>query len=488
VAGYDHVAVCLDSQPYRRSEVFGEYKAGRESLSPQAMEQFQRVKERLIADGLLLWSAPGLEADDVIATAVTMARGHDLETTIASSDKDLMILVSDADHVRQLSFATGAVFDEEAVRLKFGVLPSGMRDLLALTGDKSDNVPGVTGVGEKTAALVVNSPAGLDGALRGEPVKGLTPRLADLIADNRETVLLARKLIQLDTTAPINFSDVFNRREPRPLTTTTTGFDEADFEDAPPSEPRAAAPVASNDVQPKTSKTELKSAPVTVEQVVEAGRKAAAPETMRQPAPDAIVLRPEPPKEWALQLEPGTTRDAWTMAKTLHDSRLFTQFNNAQAIFAVILRGRSLGIDAVTSLANFHIIEGRATMHAALIVGLILKSGKAEYFDLAETSDEKATWVTKRKGSTRETVMTWTVADALNAGMLVGTPDDARGVSKSGKPSNWDKYRPAMLRWRAATELARAVYPDVTTGLYTPDEISEGVHDPEIEERHSAAE
>jgi hypothetical protein len=72
--------------------------------------------------------------------------------------------------------------------------------------------------------------------------------------------------------------------------------------------------------------------------------------------------------------------------------------------------------------------------------------------------------------------------------MLTGTPDDARGVSKSGKPSNWDKYRATMLRWRAATELARAVYPDVVTGLYSPDEISEGTHDPQIEAKLNAAE
>ena len=71
--------------------------------------------------------------------------------------------------------------------------------------------------------------------------------------------------------------------------------------------------------------------------------------------------------------------------------------------------------------------------------------------------------------------MTFSVRDALNAGLMIGTPDDARGVpSRSGKPSNYDKYRKTMFRWRAAVELARAVYPDVTTGIYTPDEISDG--------------
>lgn len=460
VAGYDYVAICVDRPPYARKKLFDGYKAHREAPPPQMVEQFTRVKERLEQDAMLLWGVQGFEADDIIATAVALASDDELDITIASSDKDLMCLVSDARNVRQLSIASGALFDEKGVFEKFGVPPVLMPELLALMGDSSDGIPGIEGVGPKTAAALLKQFGSLEDAL-SFPDQIKTPKLRESVAKGATNARLALKLVTLDTTAPIKFSEIYERREPKTLTK-AKGFDEAEFEDEPSSRPEQDSSGSAGSAE---------------------GNQ--APETPKRDKSQSIELRPEPPKEWALQLEPGTTRDAWTMAVKLHDSRVFSQFNNANAIFAVMLRGRSLGIDAVTSLSNFHIIEGRPAMHAALIVGLVLKSGKAEYFDLIETTNENAKWVTKRKGSSREVVLDWTIEDALNAGLLTGTPEKAFGVSKSGKPSNWDKYRRTMLRWRAATELARAVYPDVTTGIYTPDELAEGVYDPEIEARHA---
>jgi len=178
---------------------------------------------------------------------------------------------------------------------------------------------------------------------------------------------------------------------------------------------------------------------------------------------------------WALELEPASGQEAYTMAKALYNSRLYSNFPSHEAIFAVILRGRSLGLDATTALANFHVVEGKPTMSATLIVGLVLQSGKAEYFDLVETTDEQAVYVTRRKGSTKEVEMAFTVNDAVAAGLLERLRDGTlRGVSRSGKPSNWDKWRRPMLLARCSVQLSRAVYPDVCAGLYTPDEISDG--------------
>ncbi len=473
VAGYDHVAICIDRPPYKRRELLPSYKAQREAPPAQMVEQFRRVKERLEADGYLLWGAQGFEADDIIATAVRAAAKCSLDVMIASSDKDLMQLIVDRDEaddvpgVRQMSWATGQVFDSKAVFEKFAVPPALMADLLALTGDSSDNIPGVAGVGPKTAAALLKQFGSFEDVITfADQIK--QPKLRESVLRDGVAAKLARQLVALDSNAPIQFTDLFEKREPKPLSEVIdVQFDEAsEPSNEKPSDPPPAPEPRQGDAGPKVA--------------------SATPRPTAAPASTALVVRPEPPKEWALQLEPGTTEDAWKMSKVLHNSRLFTQFGTAEAIFAVLLRGRSLGIDAVTSLSNFHVIEGKPTMHASLIVGLILKSGKADYFDLAETSNERAVWITRRKGSTREVEMVWTVADALNAGLLVGTPDDARGVSKSGKPSNWDKYRRTMLRWRGAVELARAVYPDVTTGLYTPDEVSDGVYDPAIEERHVA--
>jgi hypothetical protein len=105
----------------------------------------------------------------------------------------------------------------------------------------------------------------------------------------------------------------------------------------------------------------------------------------------------------------------------------------------------------------------------------VLRSGKAEFFELVELSTAKVTYETKRKGARKEVAVSWTMEDAARAGLVTKGPGGSyHGVSRSGKPSNWDKYPRAMLRHRAATELARAVYPDVTAGLYTPDEINDG--------------
>ena len=111
----------------------------------------------------------------------------------------------------------------------------------------------------------------------------------------------------------------------------------------------------------------------------------------------------------------------------------------------------------------------------------------AAYFDLVESTRDRAEWVTKRKGSGRETKLAWTIEDAHAANLVEKSGGgDFRGISRSGKPSNWDKYRRTMLRWRAGTELARAVYPDVTAGIYTPDELADGPAPESLEAPHAA--
>jgi len=457
-AQYDYAAVCCDCGPYLRKAISADYKAQRDAPPPQAVEQITRVKERLAADGLLLWEVKGYEADDLIATAVGLLSGIDTEIMIASSDKDLLQLVSDTMRVRALSFASGVVFDEKAVFEKFGVPPHMMAELLALMGDSSDNIAGIKGVGVKTAAALLAQFGSLEDIFSGSE-KIEKPKLKEAIVSGKESARLALKLVTLYTNAPIKTEEIYERREPQKL-------------------------------KKERSLDELEDEIFTPEPTPANGTPAAAPATQ-----SVQVIHPKPvepqqalaiakPEDWALQLEPASGKGAYWLAERLNDSRLFSQFTNADAIFAVILRGRSLGIDAVTSLANFHVIKGRPVMHASLIVGLVLKSGKAEHFDLVETTEDKATWITKRRGSSREVTLSWTIDEALEAGLVERQANgNLRGVSQSGQPSNWDKYRRTMLRWRAATELARAVYPDVTTGLYTPDEIGEGVYNPEVERK-----
>jgi 5'-3' exonuclease len=154
-SGYDYVAVCCDWPPYRRAKLHPQYKAHREKPSEVMVEQFRRTKERLAADGYLVWQVDGFEADDVISTAVQYAKRDELDVTVASSDKDLLSLVDDAVPVRVLRLSTGEVFTRLEVTQHFGVPPELMPDLLALMGDKSDNIPGIPLVGPKNGAALL---------------------------------------------------------------------------------------------------------------------------------------------------------------------------------------------------------------------------------------------------------------------------------------------------------------------------------------------
>jgi 5'-3' exonuclease len=452
--GYDLCAVACDAPPYKRKQISADYKAQRDAPPPQAVEQFQRVKERLVADGFLLWAAQGFEADDVIATATARAVGDGLEVTIASSDKDLYALVDDERGVKALSLATNQLVDEAAVRERFCVSPVLIPELLALMGDTSDNVPGVPKVGIKTAAALLEK--------HGPTVEDVIANAADIprellrdaILGHVRTIRVARELVRLNADVPIKWEELYEERKPKPIGKGRNDWQDADFEED--------EPVTAAEKQPEPT-PEPKSEPQQ--------------EPPRAKPVTSIVRAPAPPQEWALALEPPDAKGAWIVSNKLFESRMFGNFGSPEAIFAIVLRGRALGLDAGTALASFHVVEGRPTMHAGLIIGLVLKSGKAEYFDLVETSSTTATWATKRKGARHETKLTWTIEDACAAGLVTKTASGYSGVSRSGKPSNWDKYRRTMLRWRAGVELARAVYPDVTMGLYTPDEASDGQSD-----------
>ena len=458
----DYCAVCLDSPPYKRKELSPEYKAHRDKAEPLMLEQFRKVEERLRADGLLLWSSPGYEADDVIASATHWAERQDppVEVCIASSDKDLMQLVDDG--VRVLSPRTGDLYGKAEVLAKFGVLPTQIHDWLTLMGDKSDNIAGVPGCGAKRAADMLSEFGSLDRIQRaadGEDPDGreLKPAMEKAIQESRETIALASKLVRLHGDVPLNFEELYEERTPEPLAEPPT---EAELDELDEDEDPDSTRVTLTDKGREATTSEGGAAKST---------------TGNSPLPAASsskAIVPSNGQPWDRALEPANSKGAVLLSRCLYNSRLFPQFGNEDAILAVILRGRSLGMDSVTALSTFHVIEGRPTMHASLIVGLVLRSGLAEYFTCVKTTDAEAWWVTKRKGNPHEVEFSYTIHEAEQAGLLK--------PSRSGKPSNWMTRPKTMLRWRGATELARMEYPDVTTGLYTPDEVSNGEHDVQV--------
>ena len=157
-----------------------------------------------------------------------------------------------------------------------------------------------------------------------------------------------------------------------------------------------------------------------------------------------------------LAFEPADVSGAVRLAQILVASRLLPRaIATPEAAFAVIMTGRELGLTAMQSLRSIHIIEGKPTMSADLMVALCKRSSVCRYFRLVETTAERAVFETHRQGDPEPTRLAFTMAEARDAGI-------------AGK-DNWRKFPAAMLRARTASALVRAVYPDVLLGVYDSD-------------------
>ena len=149
-----HVAVAFDrGEPTFRHEQYVEYKANRRETPEDFRSQLSLIFEVLDALGIRRLSAPGYEADDLIATLATQAAAQDMDVLIVTGDRDALQLVSD--HVTVLMTRRGITemtrFTPQTVSEKYGLTPSQYPDFAAVRGDPSDNLPGIPGVGEKTA-------------------------------------------------------------------------------------------------------------------------------------------------------------------------------------------------------------------------------------------------------------------------------------------------------------------------------------------------
>ncbi|MCS6903339.1 MAG: DNA polymerase I, partial [Candidatus Bipolaricaulota bacterium] len=195
-----YVAVAFDSRgPTHRHEKFSEYKAHRPAMDEALATQIPKIKELTEALRLKRFEQPGYEADDIIAALVSLAKASGLEILIVSGDKDLLQLVGDGvrvlkpgrDITRDLK-----ILDAEGVREYLGVPPGQVRDFLALVGDSSDNVPGVPGIGEKTAQKLLSEFGSLDALL--ENLEKIEPKkLGERLKNFKDQALLSRELVQL---------------------------------------------------------------------------------------------------------------------------------------------------------------------------------------------------------------------------------------------------------------------------------------------------
>ena len=192
---YDYMAVIFDaSRKNFRNDIYPEYKANRDAPPEELRPQFALIREATVAFGLPSIELEGYEADDLIATYAREAEAQGIETIVVSSDKDLMQLVRE--HVHMFDPMKDLVIGPDEVMDKFGVTPDKVVDVQSLAGDSIDNVPGVPGIGVKTAALLLDEYGDLDTLLeRAGEIKQNKRRenlieFADLARVSRELVRL----------------------------------------------------------------------------------------------------------------------------------------------------------------------------------------------------------------------------------------------------------------------------------------------------------
>jgi DNA polymerase-1 len=194
--GPTHMAVILDASEHtHRNEMYDQYKAHRPPPPEDLVPQFPLIRVATRAFSIPCIEEAGLEADDIIACYVTAAKAAGWRVTIVSSDKDLMQLVEDG-HIDMLDTMNDRRIDEAAVIEKFGVGPAKVGDVLALMGDSVDNVPGVPGIGPKTATQLIQQFGDLESVL-GSTDQITKPKLKQSLIDHADNARLSRELVRL---------------------------------------------------------------------------------------------------------------------------------------------------------------------------------------------------------------------------------------------------------------------------------------------------
>lgn len=201
------VAVVFDAKGDTfRNEIYKEYKAHRPPMPDDLRSQIEPIHKIIRAMGLPLLVVPGVEADDVIGTLAAQALEQQRDTLISTGDKDLAQLVNQ--HVTLINTMTSERLDPAAVEVKFGLPPSRIVDFLALTGDKVDNIPGVPGVGPKTAVKWLQEFGSMEGVIaNAESVAG---KIGEKLRENLHSLRLSYELatIKLDVVLDVSLQEL----------------------------------------------------------------------------------------------------------------------------------------------------------------------------------------------------------------------------------------------------------------------------------------
>jgi len=429
--GHDRVAICCDSGKSFRSQIWESYKANRPDRGEAYRTQLRYTIEALEAEGCSVFRAPKYagelyaEADDVIGSLCAWAWEAGHQVTIVSSDKDMLQLVNAQVTMLRPIDKEHKIYDSAEVEKKYDIPPAKIPDFLALAGDASDGYKPYPGIGDTRAVALIkryhHALGMFDGVVSmADLASFLGAKLAEsFVAAGPEP---ARKALQVATIVrdlPLDFERL-------------TG-----------------EPV----IQRIESENEPQAAPEPAQQ---AQVVAMVPATKTAP----VTAKSDP---WALQ--PTGQNSLRTFAADVASSRMFPQIATAEQAIVVIAWGQNLGVPAMIALTQAYVVHGRVGWGAQFIAGLIKNNPSCEKFYVSETDDKHATVVYKRQGEP-EGRYTFTFDMAERRGLTRPT--------RTGEPSMWSKIPATMCRWAAMRECARMVWPDVVTGVYTPDEIAQG--------------
>jgi DNA polymerase-1 len=201
-----HILVAFDAgKTVFRHSGYKEYKGGRAKTPPELSEQFPILKQLIEAFSIRRFELAGYEADDIIGTLTRLADEEEMETIVVTGDKDMLQLASS--HVRIALTRKGIseieVYNPEQIQEKYGLTPNQIIDLKGLMGDASDNIPGIPGVGEKTALKLLHEYGSVENVL--EKVDELKGKMKEKVSENAEQARMSKELATILRDVPIDF-------------------------------------------------------------------------------------------------------------------------------------------------------------------------------------------------------------------------------------------------------------------------------------------
>lgn len=200
----DAMAIAFDSPvPTERHKIYEKYKAQRSETPNDLIVQIPHIKKIIKAFNITTFEVPGYEADDIVCTIAKKAASQNINVFILSGDKDMMQVVGNG--IKIYDPMKDLIIDENHVRERFGVPPERLPEIMAIAGDAIDNIPGVKGIGEKTAKELLSKTDSLD-ELLNHPEKIENERIRKMVVDNIENIKISKTLATINTNIPIDIS------------------------------------------------------------------------------------------------------------------------------------------------------------------------------------------------------------------------------------------------------------------------------------------